>query len=189
MTITLFFSSLIDFAFMDQDPLGKSVPVNATLDEEHKQAWSYRSGVIVASPTQVPTEPSPWDFDLNSVNKDGHKTLPGFQVSTDRGTTSNYSNVNAGPLVSINDCPCGPDCDQPCCKVAKQRSAPMTIHSRQLRDDTPLLSPVQEAGKQRCTSPAGSYGSTDSMDQLIDGNDTALVSCVCVCVGGGGGGG
>ena len=179
---------------MDQDQSGKSVPVNATLDEEHKQAWSYRSGVVVASPTQVPTEPSPWDFDLNSVQREENKTkrtLPGFQVTTDRATTSDYSNVRVMPVFSVNGCPCGPDCDQPCCTiVVKQRSAPMSITPRQLRDETPLLSPVERENGQRSMSSTGSYGSTDSMEELLGGNDTALVSCVCVCVcvsGGGGG--
>lgn len=170
---------------MEPDQSGKSLPVNTSVqldDEAHRQAWSYRSGVIVASPTQVPTEPSRWDFDLSSLENTNVKHLPGFQVSSDRGVSMNHKDVHSVPGLCINDCPCGPDCNQPCCKVHKRSSAPVNIRSRQDSDDTPLLSPVEGSENQRSDSPPSFYGSTDSLDRLLTDNGPSLVSCVGIGV-------
>lgn len=154
---------------MDGDLYGKGAPTNSS--------QSSRSGVVFASPTQIPAMSSDFDFDLNSINKDGNPTgrsLPGFQVAALKGYTV--------PNLEMYGCPCNPNCDQLCCKTKQKSVAPLNISSHQLHDDTLLVSPVDTSSNPRSTSPTGSYESVDSTEEFIPKMHKLVSVCVCVYV-------
>ncbi len=123
-----------------------------------RQSWSNQKGVIT-SPDPPTTGPH---FDLNSVG--ASRSLPNIQISI--GDRS----------LGLSTCPCSVDCNENCCKSAR---AMIRIKPDPYGDETPLLSPVKNS-IQRSESPAGSYGSTDSSDQLLSEED-ARVSYFCKC--------
>ncbi len=138
-------------------PTKKTSPMDTSTEEAWK-AWTKERGVV-RSP-----DPAGLNFDLDSTQTS--QSLPSFQIT--RG--------NQNPLASA--CPCAVDCNSQCCKSAR-----VLLNTRTNRDVTPLLSPVKNTGSvQRSESPVGSYGSTDSNEQLITVEEFGGVS-VCVGVG------
>ena len=121
---------------MDTSPTGdkRSTP--------ELEAWSSH---VASSPTLVPTKPSDFDFDLNSVDAKASRSLPNFQLSK---------------------CPCAPGCKQACCKSA----ALLTKGGSNV--ERPLLSPV---GSQKRSDSPVSFGSEDSDEPLIADHDIIAV--------------
>lgn len=136
----------------------KASPLDSA-NEEAWQAWTKERGNI-SSPEPPGAGPN---FDLDSVQTS--QSLPNFQ----------FSRGDRNPLATT--CPCAADCNSQCCKSSREL---LKARASPYNDGTPLLSPVKNTGSiQRAESPVGSYGSTDSSDQLITDQDHGGV-CVFV---------
>ncbi|XP_064396807.1 probable proton-coupled zinc antiporter SLC30A4 [Halichondria panicea] len=116
-----------------------------------RQTWSNQKGVIT-SPDPLHTGPH---FDLNSVSAN---SLPNIQITRGNGS------------IGLSTCPCAVNCNKNCCKSSR---AMIGTKPDPYGDETPLLSPVKNS-IQRSESPAGSYGSTDSSDQLLSDEEAKV---------------
>ncbi len=117
------------------------------LDSANEDAWQAWTQERVSPPGG--TGPN---FDLDSIQTS--QSLPNFQISRSR----------PNPLDLACACPCTGDCNKECCTSAR---ALLNSSTGVYTDNTPLLSPVKNTSVQRSESPASSYGSTDSGDQLV----------------------
>lgn len=128
-----------------------------------RQTWSNQKGVIT-SPDPLHTGPH---FDLNSVSA---HSLPNIQITRGNGS------------IGLSTCPCAVNCNKNCCKSSR---AMIGTKPDPYGDETPLLSPVKNS-IQRSESPAGSYGSTDSSDQLLSDEEAKVrvsgFQNYCVCI-------
>ena len=132
-------------------------PAHPVIPDTTPQHWSQRSGVM-ASPTMTPVQQTPQDFLLNMVNEEEmEKKLPPF----------NHHVIN---------CPCSPDCKNECCCRMRRRRCSDSLEA----DASTRLLPERTNGDDRMS--VSSYGSTDSNDNLIQGDEDMVGPFVSLSV-------
>ena len=141
----------------DQDQERAAVPVSPLPNDDF-----WRTG---SPPAMTPTQQTPRDFPLDTVQEDSVHALVTPSLSADAC------------------CPCGPDCKQPCCQAKwpgirgslARKSKPTSFQS----EGTRMLSPVKNTSPSRSTpSPTASYGSLDDGEPLVPNHQSDVVVSV-----------